>query len=81
VTSAEAQQILYLALAEPIGLLLATSDSAKAKTRLYSERAKLKDPALAVLQFRTSPIDGGNLVVTKEKVTRPIPESLEELGL
>lgn len=61
-------QALYLALAEPVGLLLATSDTARARQRLYQARARLADPGLEVLQFRASPYPDGDLVITKVRV-------------
>lgn len=92
-THLEASQILYLALAEPIGLFLRTSSSTQAKARLYQARIKLGDPALAGLQIRTSPIEGGDLILVKgtiqlpkvkkeESEVRPnSDETLEEMGL
>lgn len=83
-TSAEATQILYRALAEPIGLLLRTSSPVQAKTRFYAARAKAKDAALAGLQIRASPIEGGDLILVKGTIQigqRPDPETLEDLGL
>ncbi len=61
--------IMYQALAEPIGLLLACSDWPKARQALYRARAEAADPALACLQFRASPgIEGGNFIIVKQKV-------------
>ena len=62
---AQAREILYLALAEPIGLLVATSDVAGARARLYTARKLAGDPALAGLQVRASPVEGGELVIIK----------------
>ncbi len=59
------RELLYLAMAEPIGLLVTTSDWALARQRLYKARAEAQDPALAILQFRQSSIEGGELVITK----------------
>lgn len=58
-------QVWYLALAEPIGLLLQTSDTFRAKHRLYHARKKLQDPDLARLQLRMSPLAGGDLIIVK----------------
>ena len=44
--------ILYNALAEPIGLLCWSPDSAKARMALYQARVKAADPTLAILQIR-----------------------------
>lgn len=68
-TLAQAQQILYHAAGSPIGLLLWASKPEAALQRLYQARAKLADPELVELQFRrVADFDGGNLVVTKNKV-------------
>lgn len=61
--------ILYAALSSPIGLLLQTSDFARARQRLYQARQATKDSDLAQLQFRASPgIEGGDLIIVKETV-------------
>jgi hypothetical protein len=82
-TAAQAQQILYIALATPIGLLLSASKPEAAVQRLYAERKKLGDPELGGLQFRRCvEFDGGNLVVTKGEVKMMgAGETLAELGL
>ncbi len=64
-------QILYQALGEPIGLLIRTSDPARARQGLYRARQGLADPALAGLQIRTSPIEGGELIIINERI--PVP--------
>ena len=64
-SEAELQTILYQALAEPIGLLLATSDWARARQKLYLARTKLGDPSLAHLQIRHWPGEEGDLVIVK----------------
>ena len=61
-------ELLYLALAEPIGLLIQCDDFEALRTRLYKVKHTLADPALAILQFRQSPIEGGNLIITKYQV-------------
>lgn len=58
-------QFLYQALAEPIGLLLRTSDVPRARTRLYAARKALADPALAGLQIRMSPLPEGDIIIVK----------------
>lgn len=78
-----AREILYLALSEPIGILVSTNDFERGRQMLYTTRAGLKDPALAVLQFRVSPWpEQGQIVICKEKV-RVEEEAFgaEELGL
>jgi hypothetical protein len=73
---AEATEILYIALGEPIGLLIKTNDLNGARARFYAARKLAQDPALAVLQMRASPVEGGELVIIKG----PGPGA-EELGL
>lgn len=73
---AEATEILYLALGEPIGLLISTNDVAAARARFYAARRLAGDPALSVLQCRASPIEGGELVIIKGPDPGP-----EELGI
>jgi hypothetical protein len=55
--------LLYAALAEPIGLLLATNDRERARQRLYTARRNAADPALDCLQIRMSPFEDGDLVI------------------
>ena len=43
--------ILYQALAEPIGVLLRTSNSKQTIKRLYATRGRIADPALRQLTF------------------------------
>ena len=57
--------LLYQALAEPIGILLKTSDPLRARQALYRARADAKDEALAVLQIRSSPFPDGDLLICK----------------
>lgn len=63
------RELLYQALREDIGVLIQVSDFARARQALYRARADAGDPALAQLQFRTSPgLPGGNLIIVKERV-------------
>lgn len=63
------KELLYAAMREPIGILVQTSDFARARQALYRARTETGDPALSVLQFRTSPgLAGGNLIIVKETV-------------
>ncbi len=73
---AEATEILYIALGEPVGLLIRTNDLNGARARFYAARRLAMDPALAVLQLRASPVEGGELVIIKGPPAGP-----EELGL
>ena len=57
--------LLYQALAEPIGLLLAAEPPETIRQRLYQARAAASDPALAILQIRRSPFADGTLVICK----------------
>lgn len=79
---AELQSILYGALASPRGILIKSSDSTKAKQALYSARASLGDPELAVLQFRTSWLPDGDIVIARRAAPRlPSPSPQEILDL
>ena len=62
---AAATELLYLALGEPLGVLLRTSDYEKARMALYAARTAAMDPALDCLQFRRSPFPDGDLVIAK----------------
>lgn len=78
--TSEWSQLLYQALAEPIGLGLWASDPQRAVQRLYQARAKLADPQLAVLQFRqVAWEDEGegeiNLVICKRRLQLSKQES------
>jgi hypothetical protein len=74
--------ILYQALGEPIGLLLRTSDTERARQGLYRARAASGDPDLARLQFRVSPITEGDLVIVKGVAPKAQePSQAAELGL
>ena len=66
--SQDLRPLLYQALASPIGLLLATGDFVRARQKLYQARAAAQDPDLAVLQFRSSPVAGGDLIIVKETI-------------
>lgn len=65
-TITQAREILYLALAEPIGLLLRTNDPSRARQRLYA--AKREIPEASGLQFRMWAAEDGDLVVVNERV-------------
>lgn len=60
-------QVLYEALAEPIGLLIRSSDPARLRQRLYQLRANANDPELAKLQFTATGIVGADLMIIKVK--------------
>lgn len=67
-TPAQLQEIMYLALSEPVGLLLQTSDRERARQAFYRARSAASDPALAELQFRVSPFPEGDLVICRQRV-------------
>lgn len=69
-------ELLYLALVEPIGLLLRTNDRERARQALYRARQTLGDPALTRLQLRVSPLADGDLVIVKAHEIGPTPEDL-----
>lgn len=71
-TTADAQLILYQALAQPIGLLVQVSDFSRARALLYKARVEARDPELAQLQLRASPgLEGGNLIIVKQRPGAP----------
>lgn len=53
--NAKLSDLLYLALNEPLGLWLRTSNPHRLKYALYAARAQCGDPALDKLQVRTNP--------------------------
>lgn len=55
--------IWYAALRAPIGVLLRTSDPAKARHLLYAARRAALDPGLDNLQILFSPLPEGDLVI------------------
>jgi len=76
-TSQCAEELLYLALAEPIGLLLQAEPVERARQRLYATKRQLADPQLDCIQIRLSPLEGGNLVLCHEANS----QQLTEIGL
>lgn len=66
--------ILQDALEEPYGLLIQTSDPARARQALYRARADANDDRLSILQVRTSPFAEGDLVIChpRRASARPI---------
>ena len=74
-------QILSTALSEPIGLLLQTSDPARARAALYKARTDSGDPRLAILQIRMSPFPDGDLVICHpSRPTPSTPSHVPDLG-
>jgi hypothetical protein len=59
-------EVLYLAMMEPVGLLLQSSDTKKALQALYRARSAALDPALKVLSFRVSPLPTGDIIIVKK---------------
>jgi len=65
-------ELLYQALGTPLGIAVTVSNVPKAQQRLHQERAKLQDPDLAVLQFRTSPFQPeGEVWIVKATPPKP----------
>lgn len=64
-TEDELRSILYTALAEPVGVVLRTSNTERARQRLYKARRDTADPDLEVLQIRLSPVEDGDLIICK----------------
>jgi hypothetical protein len=58
-------QVLYDALAEPVGLLLQVDDFEGTRRGLYAARAAALDPQLSVLAIWPCDLDGGNMMVLK----------------
>lgn len=67
---AEMTQLLYLALAQPIGLLVASSDREATRRSLYAAKYQAKDEALGDLQIRVSPWPEGELVIVHQTIIR-----------
>ncbi len=67
-TQASPIDVLYQALAEPIGLIIRVSDREQVRQRLYQARTKAGDKALEGLQIRVSAWAEGDLVVCHQKV-------------
>ena len=65
------KEILYLALAEPVGLLLQVGDFHRDRAKLYSTRAQIGDPSLSGLQFRAVNFEDGNLAIVNQRVQLP----------
>lgn len=70
-------ELLYQAMAEPIGLLVQTSDPERLRQRLYQARAA-GGTEFSCLQFRISPFPDGNIVICKgaEPATPKAPQPL-----
>ncbi len=49
-------ELLYSALATPIGIAITVSDFERARGKLYAARRASGDPALDALQLRRSPV-------------------------
>jgi hypothetical protein len=75
--------ILQSAAAEPIGIVIQTSDTARAKAALYRARSVCHDPALMALQIRTSPWkDQGDLLIChSQSTTKPMQHNLGAIDL
>lgn len=75
-------ELLYTALASPIGCVVTTNDFARAQQKLYSARAKSGDPSLDILQFRRSPLAPETEIwIVKTKPAGepvPLPTTTEE---
>jgi hypothetical protein len=66
-TKDEVTMLLDRAMAEPIGLLIATNDPERLRQKLYAARARAGS-RYELLQFRMSPWPEGQLVVCKRTV-------------
>ena len=61
----DVRELLYRALAEPVGLLLHSEDPNRARTLIYQTRAAIQDPDLARLQVRLVTLGDGNIAIVK----------------
>ncbi len=52
-------ELLYRALAAPIGIAVVSNDAERARQALYVTRQRLGDPQLARLSFRLNPLMPG----------------------
>lgn len=67
-------QMMYDALAQPIGLLVASPDVAKARSAFYAARNKINDPVLGQLQIRLIVMDGEPmLALVRSDQVLPLP--------
>lgn len=72
-------EIMYQALGEPIGLLCQTNDFNRARSTFSAAKKKAQDPALDQLEFRGSPLKGGDFIIIKGQ---PVATAqLQDLGL
>ena len=72
--------ILQTAADEPLGLILRTSDTARARALLYKIRAESGDPRLASLQLRASPFPEGDLVICHPPTATRQPPAPADIG-
>jgi hypothetical protein len=70
-TAIELQSLLFQALAEPHGIIVATSDPEKLRQKLYPIRKT--DPAFTPLAFILSPLSPQHLWILKQGTAREIP--------
>lgn len=73
--------ILEAATVEPIGLVLMTNDTTKARAALYRARAASNNPAYANLQFRVWPYEDGDLVICHAQNVKTPPNNLGDIDL
>lgn len=70
---------LYYALMSPHGIVLRTTDFAKARAQLYTLRAELGDESLSILSFREGP-NGELWIVRQGRGPAPSPQADLSLG-
>lgn len=75
------QELLYRALAAPIGLLLRVSDPTRARQFLYQTRTAIGDPDLGRLQFRVVDLGEGPMVAVVKSAQLPGPSAHQSLAL
>lgn len=73
------RDMLYQALAEPVGLLLSSPDPAKARQLLYANRTAIGDPELGRLQFRLVDLGEGPQIAIVKGASLPAAEPYQPL--
>lgn len=74
--------VLEAARCEPIGLVLVTNDSTRARAALYRARTVENNPAYNDLQFRMWPYEDGDLIICHDaKLPPQRPNNLGSIDL
>lgn len=74
--------ILEAAANEPIGIVIFTNDTNRARAALYRTRMAENNPRYADLQFRIWPYEDGDLVICHDqRLPRSAPTNLGDIDL